>query len=597
VAKAAPKVVPKGKRWLGWKSKLALAAGGVYVTARVVDRLLHPRPATELVEDLLFMEPGPRKERLVVLGTGWGAVSCLSHIDPFKYEVVCISPRNYFLMTPLLPSVTVGTVEPRTVVESIRTILPHVKFVEAECLNLDPQTKTLTCACTSGGESSSRAIDDGARVRPGFDIKYDKLLVAVGAETQTFNTPGVEKHAHFLKEIIDARRIRAAIIDSIESACNPKQSEAERSRLLRFVVVGGGPTGVEFAAELADLLHDDLCKSFPKLKDKVEIVLVEALGTVLSMFDKRISEATEATFKREKIQVRANTFVKEVKKGEVVLQPKGEKPFGLPCAVVVWATGIKPRPLISKLRASIGAAQNNTRGLLTDSSLRVKGAPDVFSVGDCATIELVKLGEHVDELWEEADADHDGRVSISDIKKLVENERGRYPQLDFIMQSGQTLSKAGFNSSQTLNKEAFKAELVAADKTLRALPATAQVASQQGKYVAQHLNLQTTQTEDFSTINFLRKILFQRGDATAPFAYHHLGSLAYIGGDSAAIDMKDTFLQQILDTFGLDVMSGQGPFLLWRSFYLSEQFSSRTKSLLLFDWVKANVFGRDLSRY
>jgi NADH dehydrogenase FAD-containing subunit len=188
-------------------------------------------------------------------------------------------------------------------------------------------------------------------------------------------------------------------------------------------------------------------------------------------------------------------------------------------------------------------------------------------------------------------------VSISDIKKLVENERGRYPQLDFIMQSGQTLSKEGFNSSQTLNKEAFKAELVAADKTLRALPATAQVASQQGKYVAQYLNLQPTQTEDFSTINFLRKILFQRGDGTAPFAYHHLGSLAYIGGDNAAIDMKDTFLQQILDTFGLDVMSGQGPFLLWRSFYLSEQFSSRTKSLLLFDWVKANVFGRDLSRY
>ena len=77
-----------------------------------------------------------RKERVVVLGTGWGAVAAMRNLDPFKFEIVCVSPRNYFVMTPLLPSVTVGTIEPRTVVESIRNVCPHVKFVEAECTGL-----------------------------------------------------------------------------------------------------------------------------------------------------------------------------------------------------------------------------------------------------------------------------------------------------------------------------------------------------------------------------------------------------------------------------------------------------------------------------
>ena len=89
-----------------------------------------------------------------------------------------------------------------------------------------------------------------ARTRPEFDMKYDILVVAVGAENNTFNIPGVQEHAHFLKEVLDARRIRSAISDAFESAMIPSQSIEEKKRLLHFVVVGGGPTGVEFAAEV-----------------------------------------------------------------------------------------------------------------------------------------------------------------------------------------------------------------------------------------------------------------------------------------------------------------------------------------------------------
>lgn len=219
---------------------------------------------------------------------GWGAVPFLKHIDAQKYEVVCVSPRNFFLMTPLLPSVSVGTVETRTVIESVRSLIgPRIKYIEAHCINVDPKAKIISCN-TDGeqpvsrgddikgiflsskriGGSSSRIIKDSgkksiclenyfiqfeinlARARPAFDMKYDILVVAVGAENNTFNTPGVEEHAHFLKEILDARRIRSAISDAFESAMTPTQSPAERKRLLHFIIVGGGPTGVEFAAEV-----------------------------------------------------------------------------------------------------------------------------------------------------------------------------------------------------------------------------------------------------------------------------------------------------------------------------------------------------------
>ena len=116
------------------------------------------------------------KPRIVVLGTGkpsagspsyldsqsrsgWGAVPLLKHLDTEKYEVVCVSPRNYFLMTPLLPSVSVGTVETRTVIESIRSLIgPRVKYVEALCVDVDPKAKVITCS--SNDESSAPRPDD-----------------------------------------------------------------------------------------------------------------------------------------------------------------------------------------------------------------------------------------------------------------------------------------------------------------------------------------------------------------------------------------------------------------------------------------------------
>jgi NADH:ubiquinone reductase (non-electrogenic) len=177
------------------------------------------------------------KKTLAVLGSGWAATSFLKDLDTENFNVIVVSPRNYFLFTPLLPSCTVGTIELRSIMQPIRYLTRfkkrEVMFVEADCDTIDPVAKTLFIRDTSEviGSVSEQTI------------KYDYLVVACGAQNATFNIPGVKEHACFLKESWDAKKIRTRLMDCIESAAFPGQTEEEMKRLLHMVVVGGGPTG------------------------------------------------------------------------------------------------------------------------------------------------------------------------------------------------------------------------------------------------------------------------------------------------------------------------------------------------------------------
>ena len=191
------------------------------------------------------------RQRLVILGCGWGAYSVFKNVNRKKYDVTVISPRNHFLFTPLLCSTTVGTLEFRSIIEPVR----NTKFRKADDFQLahavDANFVEKTVKCKS-------VIDESIE----FNIKYDKLVIGVGALPNTFGIKGVNEYAHFLKEIVDARRIRNKIIDNIELSMRPNLSEEERKRLLTFVIVGGGPTGVEFGAELYDFIREDAKRLF-----------------------------------------------------------------------------------------------------------------------------------------------------------------------------------------------------------------------------------------------------------------------------------------------------------------------------------------------
>lgn len=319
------------------------------------------------------------KKTVVVVGSGWGATSFLRKLDTEDYNVIVVSPKNYFLFTPLLPSVAVGTISPRSIVQPTRYLTRHkarvVSVVEGAALSVDPTAKTVKVADTSEikGKISER------------EIPYDYLVYAVGAEVQTFGIPGVAEHACFMKELPDAEKAQRTFMDCVETAAFPGQTAEEIARLLHVVVVGGGPTGVELAGEVHDFLEDDLRAWYPELAGNVRITLVEALPSVLPMFSKQLIEYTESTFKDAKIDILTKTMVKGVTADHVLLQMPDKTMKEMPYGMLVWAGGNKARKVSLDLMSKFPEVQTNRRGITVDDFLRMKGAEgSIWAIGDCA---------------------------------------------------------------------------------------------------------------------------------------------------------------------------------------------------------------------
>jgi NADH dehydrogenase FAD-containing subunit len=337
------------------------------------------------------------KQQIVILGTGWGAASYLKNIDTSMYDVTVISPRNYFLFTPMLAGASVGTVEYRSICEPIREINPKANYLEATATNVDPETKRVTC--------QSVVCDGNSCQIEEFEVNYDKLIVTVGAQTNTFGIPGVRENCCMLKQVEDARRIRTAIVNCFERANLPSLTDDERVRDLTFAVIGAGPTGIEFAAELQDFIEQDGPKYYPKLLKFVRIKVIEASGTVLAPFDKTLQEEAIKQLQRnvnlkdsegyallpesfKLTELLLDSSVKEVTENEIVLNDGQIIPYG----IAVWAAGNGPIPLTVNLIDTLGGeqkqVQDSARGRLAiDAWMRVIGANgDIFSLGDCSCI-------------------------------------------------------------------------------------------------------------------------------------------------------------------------------------------------------------------
>lgn len=471
--------------------------------------------------------PDPSKKTLVILGTGWGAVSLLKKLDTENYNVIVVSPRNYFLFTPLLPSCTTGTIEHRSIMEPIRNFLRHkkaaVKFYEAEATKIDYQKKVVY-------------INDDSEIKGDIsstEVSFDMLVVGVGAENATFGIPGVREHSLFLKEVGDAQRIRKRIMDCCETATFKDQNPDEIKRLLHMVVVGGGPTGVEFAGELQDFFNDDLRKWIPDIKENFHVTLVEALPNVLPMFSKQLIEYTEKTFKEETITIRTKTMVKNVTDKYIEAEstgPDGKKILErIPYGLLVWATGNALRPVVKDLMMQIPAQKDSRRGLAVNEYLVVKGTENIWAVGDCAVANYA-------------------------------------PTAQVAAQEGAFLARL-FN--QIAKTEQVEQELKQLSEAQESAPNKA------------------ARDQVFAEIKELQKRL-RRVKQMGPFEYSHQGSLAYIGSEKAVADIS--WLTGNLAT------GGTLTYFFWRSAYLSMCFSTRNRILVVMDWVKAKMFGRDVSR-
>ncbi|KAI4248672.1 MAG: hypothetical protein L6R42_009194, partial [Xanthoria sp. 1 TBL-2021] len=323
------------------------------------------------------------KPKLVVLGSGWGSVALLKQLNPEDYHITVVSPVNYFLFTPMLPSATVGTLELRSLVEPIRRIVQRVKghFLRAEAVDVVLSERLLEVA----------QVDATGEQRH-FYLPYDKLVIGVGSTTNAHGVKGLE-NCHFLKTIEDAAKIRNKILQNLEHACLPTTTDDERRRLLSFVVSGGGPTGVEFAAELFDLLNEDLGRSFPKiLRNEVSVHVIQSRGHILNTYDEALSKFAEARFAHDQVEVLTNSRVKEVRPDKILFTQKDENgetvTKELPLGFCLWSTGVAQTEFCKRIAEKL-EVQTNRHALETDTHLRLNGAPlgSVYAIGDCSTVQ------------------------------------------------------------------------------------------------------------------------------------------------------------------------------------------------------------------
>ncbi|KAH3669039.1 hypothetical protein WICMUC_005102 [Wickerhamomyces mucosus] len=337
------------------------------------------------------------KPTVAILGSGWGAISFLQHVDSTKYNVVLISPRNYFLFTPLLPSCPVGTVDEKSIMEPVVSFANKKKgdvtYYEAEATDINPNDKTVTIKSFSNINSiSPDSVNVGLQANEVAQIKYDYLITAVGAEPNTFGIPGVEEHGCFLKEIPDSKKIRHKFIEAVEKANLLPKDDPERKRLLTLVVVGGGPTGVETAGELQDYIDQDLKTFMPNIVDEIQIVLIEALPVVLNMFETKLTSYAEKVLRETNIDLKTKTAVGKVESEYLIAKTKKDdgsiEETKIPYGVLVWATGNKPRSLITNLFKKIPEQNQANRGLIVNENLLVNGTNNIFAIGDNAFAKL-----------------------------------------------------------------------------------------------------------------------------------------------------------------------------------------------------------------
>ncbi|CAG8499156.1 835_t:CDS:10 [Diversispora eburnea] len=225
---------------------------------------------------------GKTQGRLVILGSGWAGFKLLRDLRKEHYEVIVISPS-----TPLLASSSVGTLEFRCIMEPIRKHSSNLQYYQAYADNIDLKNQVIHC--TSNLELSKNK----------FSIPYDTLVIAVGANSNTFGIKGVGDYALFLKDVSDARKIRQRVIECFEHASQPLISEEEIIGLLHFAVVGGGPTGVEFSAELYDFITEDISRLYPRLMNKVTMTVYDVAPQILGSFDVSLRDYATKKFARK----------------------------------------------------------------------------------------------------------------------------------------------------------------------------------------------------------------------------------------------------------------------------------------------------------
>src|SRR4029077_20830429 len=283
---------------------------------------------------VLRMRPHPR---VVIVGAGFGGLQCAKALRGKPVDVVLVDQQNYHLFTPLLYQVASCLLAPSEITAPLRKVLggaPNLRYRQGEVVDVDFSQQHV-------------------RLADGAVLEYDHVVLATGSTTNYYGNDAIESRALGLKDLGEALQLRNHVLDCLEratAATNPK----ERERLLTFCIVGGGPTGVEYAGALAELARLVLPREYPELRPhEFRIVLLEGGDRVLPTFKRRLSAYGRRELERRGVDVRTDVLVAAADDAGVVTKDGTE----IVTATIVWTAGVQP----SEIAVHPGVTRTETR--------------------------------------------------------------------------------------------------------------------------------------------------------------------------------------------------------------------------------------------
>jgi NADH dehydrogenase len=304
--------------------------------------------------------------RVVVLGGGFGGLYAARALKRAPVQVTLLDRRNFHLFQPLLYQVATGGLSPANIATPLRNILKrqrNVRVLLGEAVGVEPRRRRVLLA-------------DG-------EISYDTLVVALGSSHHYFGKDEWSRLAPGLKTIEDAIEVRQRILIAFERA--ERESDPARIRaLLTFVVVGGGPTGVELAGALAEIARDTLSHEFRSIDPShARILLVEGSPRVLSAYPPDLSEKAIRFLTRLGVEVRTGTVVTDIRPDAIMVRA-GEQSERIVSATVLWGAGVQASPFSAVLAEATGVALDRADRVIVESDLSLPAYPDILVIGDMA---------------------------------------------------------------------------------------------------------------------------------------------------------------------------------------------------------------------
>jgi NADH dehydrogenase len=312
---------------------------------------------------------GMTQHHVVIIGSGFGGLFAAKALKKSNVKITMIAETSHHLFQPLLYQVATGILSAGEISPATREVLHrqhNVEILLGTVEDIDVEAKIVHWSSLNRKKQTS----------------YDTVIVAAGAGQSYFGNDHFATYAPGMKTIDDALELRARIFSAFELA-EIEEDPAEIEKLLTFVVVGAGPTGVEMAGQIRELADKTLRGEYRNFDPSdARVILADGVDLPLSQFGEKLGNRTKTALEKLGVEVRTGTLVTEIDEHSVTMRAKDGSEEVVPCACKVWAAGVQGNPLGKKLTDQVGAEVDRAGRVLVNADLTLPGRDDVFVVGD-----------------------------------------------------------------------------------------------------------------------------------------------------------------------------------------------------------------------